>query len=297
MRKPPLALHPNRPISFCPCPVPSAVHAAGIAMVPGVAQAPDTSTTTLADLVTEGSFSSSEIEDRFRRIEATLLAQSRHLCEPNFNSIHPRDLEILFTTFDQTVFRGYLSSALGKTPLRFRLSSRMTSAGGRTARFRSSDGNIRYEIAIACGLLFQGFSDQDRPIHVCGLHCESRLQALVRIFEHELVHLVEFVCWRDSNCSASRFQDIASRLFGHRSHKHELITWKERAHTSGIRRGSLVSFVFEGTRLHGRVNRVTKRATVLVEDAAGRQYSDGRWYRTFYVPLAALEPAGVREIV
>jgi hypothetical protein len=244
----------------------------------------------LATFVTQQKFDASEVEDRFRRIEATLLAQSRHLGESNFTRIHPRDLEILFQACDQAVFRGYLSTALRDTPLRFRLSSRMTSAGGHTARFRSSDGNLRYEIAIACGLLFQGFSGQDRPIHVCGLHCESRLQALVRIFEHELVHLVECVCWRDSNCSAFRFQDIAGRLFGHRSHKHELITWKERALTSGIGRGSLVSFVFEGTRLQGRVNRVTKRATVLVEDAAGRPYSDGRKYRTFYVPLAALEP-------
>jgi hypothetical protein len=244
----------------------------------------------LATFVTQQRFTASEIEDRFRRIEATLLAQSRHLCKSNFNRIHPRDLEILFEACDQAVFRGYLSSALGNTPLRFRLSSRMTSAGGRTARFRSSDGNIRYEIAVAGGLLFQGFSDQDRPIHVCGLHCESRLHALVRIFEHELIHLVEYMCWRDSKCSAPRFQDIAGRLFGHRSHVHELITWKERARTSGIGTGSLVSFVFEGARLQGRVNRVTKRATVLVEDVAGQRYSDGRRYRRFYVPLAALEP-------
>jgi hypothetical protein len=259
----------------------------------GVAPAPDTSTASLAGLVMQERFGPSEIEDRFRRISEIVLAQSRHLREPNFNSIHPRDLEILFASCDRAIFGGYLSAVLGKTPLRFRLSSRMTSAGGRTARFRSSDGNVRYEITIACGLLFQGFSDQDRPIHVCGLHCGSRLEALIRIFEHELVHLVEFLCWSHSNCSASRFQDIAGRLFGHRSHRHELITWKERAHASGIMRGSRVSFVFEGRRLQGRVNRVTKRATVLVEDAAGQRYSDGHTYLAFYVPLAALEPLPV----
>jgi hypothetical protein len=256
----------------------------------GVTLAPDMPIATLAALVTQQGFTATEIEDRFRGIETTLLTQSRHLRKPNFDMIHPRDLEILFGACDQTIFRGDLSKALVNAPLRFRLSSRMTSAGGRTARFRSPDGNVRYEIAIACGLLFQGFSNQDRPIHVCGLHCESRLQALVRIFEHELVHLIEFLCWSDSNCSEARFQNIASRLFGHRTHKHELITWKERAHASGLGMGSLVSFVFEGARLQGRVNRVTKRATVLVEDAAGQRYSDGRRYRKYYVPLASLEP-------
>jgi hypothetical protein len=255
-----------------------------------VERVPDTSTSALAALVTQESFTTTEIEDRFRRIEATLLGQSQYLRTPNFDRIHPRDLEILFGAVDQIVFSGSLSSALGKTPLRFRLSSRMTSAGGRTGRFRSREGNTLYEITIACGLLFQGFSDQDRPVQVCGLHCESRLQALVRIFEHELLHLIEFLCWNDSNCSAPRFQDIARRLFAHCSHKHELITWKERARTSGVGVGSLVSFVFEGTRLQGRVNRVTKRATVLVEDAAGRRYSDGRRYSTYYIPLTALEP-------
>jgi hypothetical protein len=269
--------------------VPIAAHPA-VVMESAVALLPDTSTAALAALVTHEAFTTTEIETRFGQIEETLLSQSRYLLKPNFERIHPRDLEILFRACDQSVFRGRLSPALAKTALRFRLSTRMTSAGGRTTRFRSREGNILYEITIACGLLFQGFSDQDRPIHVCGLHCESRLQALVRIFEHELLHLVEYLCWNDSNCSGPRFQDIARRFFGHCSHTHELITWKERALTSGIRIGSLVSFVFEGTRLEGRVNRVTKRATVLVEDVAGRPYSDGRRYSTYYIPLTALKP-------
>lgn len=255
-----------------------------------VARAPDTSTAALAEFVTQKTFTSTEVEQRFRQIEATLLGRSPYLCKPNFERIHPRDLEILFVACDQLAFGGYLSSALGKTPLRFRLSTRMTSVGGSTSKFRNRDGNISYEITIACGLLFQGFSDQDRPIRVCGLHCESRLQALIRIFEHEVVHLIELECWQNSNCSGPRFQDIARRFFGHCSHKHQLITWKERARTSGIRVGSLVSFVFEGVRLQGRVNRVTKRASVLVEDATGLPYSDGHRYNTYYIPLAALKP-------
>jgi hypothetical protein len=121
------------------------------------------------------------------------------------------------------VLSGKLAKALGQTPLRFRLSSRMTSAGGRTSRFRLPDGRLWYEISIACSLLFQGFSDEDREVTVCGIPCETRLRALLHIFEPELVHLIENLCWFESNCSASRFQDITSRLFGHRAHTHELI--------------------------------------------------------------------------
>jgi hypothetical protein len=39
----------------------------------------------------------------------------------------------------------------------------------------------------------------------------------------------------------------------------------------------------------GRVNRITKRATVLVEDPDGVKYSNGLRYRTYYVPIACLE--------
>jgi len=52
----------------------------------------------------------------------------------------------------------------------------------------------------------------------------------------------------------------------HRAHTHRLITRRERAAQSGIRVGSRVTFLLTGG-VTGRVNRLTKRATVLVEDA------------------------------
>ena len=63
--------------------------------------------------------------------------------------------------------------------------------------------------------------------------------------------------------------------------------------TSGIRPGARVSFVIEGQRLTGIVNRVTKRATVLVEDPKGERYSDGKHYAKFYIPISWLEPVAV----
>ena len=40
----------------------------------------------------------------------------------------------------------------------------------------------------------------------------------------------------------------------------------------------------------GRVNRVTRQATVLVDDDGGIRYSDGRRYAKFYVPVETLKP-------
>jgi hypothetical protein len=92
-----------------------------------------------------------------------------------------------------------------------------------------------------------------------------------------------------SDCAARRFQDIAARHFLHMGHTHSLVTRRERAAEAGIRIGSRVSFIFEGKELNGRVNRITKRATVPVQDADGIQFSDGSRYKMYYVPLVHLK--------
>ena len=154
----------------------------------------------------------------------------------------------------------------------------------------SKTGEVGFEIAIGSGVLFDGFREADRTITVCGCECRDRLEALQRVFEHELVHLCEQLCWNQSDCRGVRFQEIAARFFRHRAHTHSLITRQERAANAGIHRGSLVAFTYEGRCLTGRVNRITKRATVLVEDAGGARFSDGLRYKTYYVPLSCLKP-------
>ena len=229
------------------------------------------------------------IELRASQIRMDVLKTSGHMKDPNFRSIHSRDLEFLFDSYDSRFLAGLVRRSLEGAPLRFRLSPRMTRSGGTTTRFRSRTGAVRYEIAIASSMLFDGFGDEERDVTVCGWPCATRLEALQRIFEHELVHLCEQVCWGNSNCSGTRFQEIASRLFLHRAHTHSLVTRRERAAESGIRPGVKVVFECEGRRLIGVVNRITKRATVLVEDPTGRKFSDGLRYLTYYVPLLSLE--------
>jgi hypothetical protein len=97
------------------------------------------------------------------------------------------------------------------------------------------------------------------------------------------------LCWQQSNCADVRFQDLAARHFLHRHHTHNLVTRRERAAEAGIRIGSCVRFNFEGQELTGRVNRITKRATVLVQDPEGSVFSDGARYKTYYVPLVHLK--------
>ena len=210
--------------------------------------------------------------------------------EPNFRRLHTDDLSFLFAAYDAKFLNGLCRKLLGPNGVTFRLSSRMSRAGGKTTRLRGPDSASHFEIAVATSILFDGFAAGDPEVTVCGLPCVHRLEALQRLFEHELVHLAEWLCWDASNCGGERFQGIAVRLFLHRAHTHQLITRSERAAKLGITVGARVTFRYQGRWLNGRVNRITKRATVLVEDPTGELWSDGRRYVRYYVPLGELRP-------
>jgi hypothetical protein len=247
--------------------------------------------------IVEASVPSGEIARRAREVYRSILPDFASRGGASFTVLSARDCERLLRLYDRIVFRGGLHEKLADRPVRFRVSSRMTAAAGKTfhRRFRAGAGGAardEYEIAISATLLFQTFRDVERSITVSGIECRNRLEALQRIFEHELVHLVEILLWNRSSCSADRFQCIAERLFGHKAHTHQLITPRERAwRRFGIRPGDRVAFHVNGERLEGFVNRITRRATVLVEDESGARYSDGKRYARFYVPLSMLDAA------
>lgn len=246
----------------------------------------------LIRLVKKQKVDAAERQRRVQLIADQMLTSSPCIQEANFSRIHPDDLRLLYDLYDDLYFDGLVRQTFDQSRISFRVSPRMTSAGGKTSRWgnpaRTRD--LRYEIAVSSTLLFQSFQNPDQTISVTGLECENRLQALLRVMEHELVHLVEMLLWTDSNCALHRFQDIASNQFGHTKHTHNLLTPREQARREyGVQAGRRVRFDFEGRLLEGVVNRVTKRATVLVQDPAGVRYSDGNHYLKYYVPVQQLE--------
>jgi len=244
-------------------------------------------------------YSTDEVRDRSRTIYEATLTESRRIREGNFQAVAAEDLQRIFGQYDASFFEGLFTHLLGRpgeAPLRFRVSSQMTSAGGKTSRRmrrgcspRDPGAIIFYEISVSSTLLLQTFRGEARPILVAGVPCRDRLEALQRIVEHEMIHLLEMLVWRTSSCSGTRFQLIARNLFQHSASHHDLVTQREIAGAEyGIRVGDRVSFQFEGRRLTGIVNRITQRVTVLVEHPSGRPYTDGRRYLKYYVPLPLL---------
>ena len=229
---------------------------------------------------------------RNQHIRDHLLQTSATIRTPDFTRLYGNDIRILFEQYDQRYFDGSLRRALDQIPLTFRVSSRMTRAGGKTSSWRRRQTDVieRFEIVVSSTLLFQTFREDapDRTIRVTGLECHDRLDALMRVMEHEVIHLSELLGWDVSSCSQDRFQTFAWQVFGHTDHRHALMTPREHAASLGVRVGAKVRFEFQGQVLEGIVNRVTRRATVLVPDRNGERFSDGRTYRRYYVPVAML---------
>jgi hypothetical protein len=145
----------------------------------------------------------SDIRAKTGEVYERLLAESRWIRDGNFRSIHSGDLETLFDAYDELFFDNLLGSATraGNTPLSFRISKRMTRVGGTTTKYRhytTPSRQASYEIAVSSTLLFTTFNEDNRPIIVSGIECKDRIEALQRIFEHELMHLTELVIDRKS---------------------------------------------------------------------------------------------------
>jgi hypothetical protein len=257
----------------------------------------------IANAISRNHLPREEITARQRRIHAEVLQLSRSMDGANFTRIDSEDLRRMTMLYDREFFDSQLLKLIGRERLRFGFSSRMTRVAGKLITHYTKrrkrllplrkpvpTDDRKFEMVLSSTLLFQAFNDVDRPIVVTGVRCTDRLEAMQRVCEHELVHLLEMYLWNDSSCSGPRFQGIAQRYFLHTEHRHDLITQSERAARNfDIRVGSVVRFAHDRTYLIGWVNRITRRATVLVEDARGERFTDGHRYLRYYVPLEKLE--------
>ncbi len=248
----------------------------------------------LSQIVNSQINSDAEIAHLRGEICHRMVAQSPTLKQHDFDAIQTKDLARLFSHYDDLFFQGSFGSVFEELDrqLTFRLSKRMTSTGGTTSfhkRQTNSGVHNHFEIAVSSTLLFNTRYDFRNHVRVGGLRTTSRLDALLRIFEHELIHLAELCIWEKSSCSAKRYKSIIYRLFGHIESNHQLVTPIETAKRDlGIEIGDRVGFQFEGRRLDGYVNQIRRRATVLVEHNDGELYQDGKKYIRYYVPLGQL---------
>lgn len=235
----------------------------------------------------ELNFSPPEIIKRTRRINNEARSGIVNFHQGNFIRIGTQDFRKLFELYDEYFFDGYFGKNYnGK--IVFDLSKRMTNAGGKVTQRKDSDV---FKITLSTHLIFNTFNRDKRDIRVNGLVCSDRLEAVMRILEHEIVHLIELITFKQSSCKQTRFREMAHRLFLHTETTHQLVTQTEAAQRDfQLHIGDTVEFEFEGAICRGVITGIRKRATVMVEDKKG-DYRDvkGKKYKKYYVPLQVLK--------
>jgi hypothetical protein len=232
-------------------------------------------------------YTNREIKKKTKKIYCQILAQSKNFDEGNFTKIGTEDLKNLFYLYDLYFFDRFFYSTCRRR-IFFRLSRRMTKAAGMTTYMKHAN---TYEISLSTTLIFQTFQDVMREVVVNGIVCHDRLEASMRVLEHEIIHLLEVVLFGSSSHSRPRFKQLCRNIFGHTDITHQLVTQPEIAHEKfNLRVGDEVSFEYEGTAHNGIIIRITKRATVIVRDPHGLyQDSQGTRYSKYYVPLNLLK--------
>lgn len=244
--------------------------------------------------ITEIKYTGEEIESRRRRVGELFIIKSPNVKNTEIKRIHSNDLRLLFGLYDEVFFDGWFKKCYqGK--LKFTLSKRMTKSAGKTICPKNSDpsrpASMLIEVRISVDFIFSYGVIADKNI-VAGIETSSSLEALQIIFEHELVHVIEFIHYQKSNCQQERFRTLARNLFGHTESAHRLATPQQIARAKmGFNIGDRVSFTYGNKKIDGILYRITRRATVIVSDPRGTLIDqNGNRYIKYYVPLQFLEP-------
>ncbi len=237
-------------------------------------------------------YNETTIKEKRAAVAERLLKESPNINSGVISCISFLDLQILYLSYDEIFFDNWFKKNFEGYML-YELSRRMTVSAGITKcpKNISQLNPERVKIRICIGIDFFFRYNQLAAINdVCGIRTSSALEALQIVFEHELIHALEFLLYYKSNCSQERFRVAAGNLFGH-THSHHLLPTNHKiaSEIHGIRLGDMVQFEFDGKPLIGVVNKIGKRATVMVKNPNGNYTNNNdEKHLKYYVPLSLL---------
>ncbi len=238
-------------------------------------------------------YSSREAARKREAVRRAFISASKNVDSGVITRMADTDLRILFEIYDAEFLERYFEKNFAAS-ITFSLSARMSKSAGKTIYPKNlkslKPDQEKYELRMGINLFFK-YDQLSRDKKVNGLHTRDSLEAFQLVFEHELCHLIELHLFRESNCMRERYKSIAFNLFGHTESYHQLPTSREIAEEKfDLRIGDRVVFVCEMGKLEGVIQRINKRATVMVPDKKG-DYRDqqGHRYTKWYVPLPLLK--------
>lgn len=238
------------------------------------------------------SYKSDEIKRR--RIEAAeiFMRLSSNVRDEELQFFDANDLELLFGIYDDVFFEHWFAENF-RGKIKFSVSSRLNNCAGKTfcprniSRMRPEEVEIEVRMGVH---FFLRFHDVPGVKEASGIVCDTPLEALQLVWEHELCHVIEFLTFGDSACGRRRFKDIAKGIFGHTDSHHRLPTGTALlSEATGLQLGSQVAFLEHERENQGLLYRLGSKATVLVKDSRGRFIGrDGQRYSKRVLPLSAL---------
>lgn len=226
------------------------------------------------------------------KIKRFLFEESENIKLGSFDLISEKDLYILYNLYDDIFLNSWLkNNFMGK--IKLKLSKQLTRAAGNTRTSRNitqiKPENLEFEIKISVNHLIN-FHEVDRDKFVGGIKASDRLESLMLVFEHEICHVLEFICYKKSNCNKPIFKNLIYNLFGHTETSHKLVSINEvNFKKYGLLPGSCVIFECGGKKLEGFITKINKKAVVMSPDIYGK-YVDksGQRYMKYYVQLCNL---------
>lgn len=238
-------------------------------------------------------YNAEEIIIKRNVIRNKFIGKSENVKTGNIQCMANEDLRLLFNLYDEEFFHNYFKENL-KEDITFSLSTRMTSAAGKTIYSRKmkllQESERTYEIRMGIKFFFQYYK-VDREKIVSGINTKDSLEAFQIVFEHELCHLMEFHLYSQSSCKKLRFKTMVYRIFAHTEVHHQLPSQQEiMSKIHGLVIGQKVCFVNENKKYSGFIYKINKRATVMVKDKKG-SYKDveGNTYSKWYVNFGQLD--------
>lgn len=194
------------------------------------------------------------------------------------NNINPTLIRMVFESIDKVYLDGFFATNF-KNKFEFLTSNRLRTSA---ANIELKPDNSKFIITVSSAIFDLNFRNSGDIVTVNGIHCGNKLEALVGIIQHEMVHAIEWVNDRRTEHN-DKFRQNSYCLFGHREIQHCLKVPGKNHETylPGRREdfsvGQLVNFSDNGEMFHGRIARIGKRATVMV--------GPKKWY----VPIGLLK--------
>ena len=241
-----------------------------------------------------------EINERFEKVRQQVFIQSKQIKTDNFQVVSNDDVKLIFELYDTYFFDNYFKENKVIEKMAFDFSKKMTSAGAKLMYYKISTQNpIQFRMRISSYLIFNSFKNNStETINLAGFQTKNRLEALLHVIEHEIIHLIEFLAFNDSSCKKDNFKNLANSIFGHTAFTHQLLTGKmEALKEYDLKTGDWVSFSFDGKHYKGIIHRITKRATIMALDKNGI-YKDekGNRFTKYYILLKYLRKLDEKPI-